>query len=121
MKLVTYGVTLNALELVALPPDVVIATFPVFAPLGTFTVTSVSEITEKLVAFTLPNVTAVVCVRLPPVMVTKVPTGPSVRVKLVICGMPLNFVELFSIPLGVVTVTYPVVVSAGTVARISPA
>lgn len=109
------------LKLVALPPEVLTANFPLLAPLGTVTVSSVSEITEKLLVFRPPKVTAVVWVRLAPMIVTAVPTGPSVGAKLVICGMTSNFVGLCRIRLGVVTVTYPLVASAGTVATISPA
>lgn len=36
-------------------------------------------------------------------------------------GVTVNVSELLSVPLGVVTVTYPVVAPAGTVAIISPA
>jgi hypothetical protein len=53
-------VTVNTPELTAVPPRVVIAIFPVFAPVGTVAVTRVSEFTVKLVAFTPPNVTFVV-------------------------------------------------------------
>jgi hypothetical protein len=44
-------------ELVAVPPGVVIAIFPVSAPGGTVAVTCVSEITVKVVALTPPNLT----------------------------------------------------------------
>lgn len=55
-----YGCTVKIPELVAVPPGVVIPILPVFAPVGTFAVTFVSEITVKLVAFTPPKVTFVV-------------------------------------------------------------
>jgi hypothetical protein len=42
----------------------------------------------KVLAFTPPKVTFVVCVRLTPTMVTTlVPTGPLGGVKIVICGV----------------------------------
>ena len=52
--------------LMAVPPGVVIVMCPVFAPVGTVAVTCMSEFTVKLVAFTPPNVTFVVWVRLTP-------------------------------------------------------
>src|SRR5208337_3144160 len=55
-----YCVTVKTWVLVAVPPGVVIAIFPVFAPVGTYAVTCVSEFTVKLVAATPPNVTFVV-------------------------------------------------------------
>ena len=70
----------------------------------------------KLVAFTPPKVTFVVCVRLTPAIVTAVPTGPLVGVKLVICGIMRKTPLLESVALGVVTLTLPVVATAGTVA-----
>jgi hypothetical protein len=58
----------------------------------------------------------VVCVRLTPVIVTGVPTGPLVGVKLLIDGTTRKFILLFRLPLGIATVTTPVVAPAGTVA-----
>src|SRR5579872_4309743 len=71
-----YCVTVKTPELIAVPPGVVIAILPVFAPEGTLAVTSVSEFTTTVVALTPPNVTLLVCVRLTPVIVTGVPTFP---------------------------------------------
>ncbi len=82
--------------LAAVPPGVVIPIFPVFALVGTVAITCVSEFTVKLAAFTPPNVTEVVCVRLTPVMVTMVPTAPLVGLKLVICGVSRNSTLLLS-------------------------
>jgi len=48
----------------------------------------VSELTEKLVALTPLNVTAVAPVKFVPLIVTLVPTGPLVGVKLLIVGVP---------------------------------
>jgi hypothetical protein len=106
----------NAVELVAAPPVVVMPILPVLAPLGTVAVTWVSEFTVKLVAFTPPKVTALVWVRLTPVIVTEVVTGPLVGLKLVICGVTRKFVLLVSVPPGVTTVTEPVFAPLGTVA-----
>ena len=50
--------TVNLVELAALPPFVVILIGRVFAAVGTVAVIWISEFTVKLVAFTLPNVTA---------------------------------------------------------------
>ena len=99
---------MNVPELVAVPPGVVTVIFPVLAPLGTVAVTLVLEFTVKLVAFTPPKVTLVVCFRLTPVIVTEVPTGPLVGEKAVICGMTRNILLLTKVRLGVVTATKPV-------------
>ncbi len=109
-------VTVKTPELTAVPPGVVMAILPVTAPLGTVAFTCVSLTTVTVVAFTPPKVTFVVCVRLTPVMVTTVPTGPLVGLKLVIWGVTRNFLLLVRVPLGVVTVTKPVVAPLGTVA-----
>lgn len=102
--------------LTAVPPGVVIAMCPVFAPVGTVAVTWVSESTVKLVAFTPPKVTFFVPVKLVPVIVTGVPTGPLVGLKLRIAGVTRNTLLLVSFPPGVVTVTEPVVALVGTIA-----
>jgi hypothetical protein len=108
-------VRVKLVALVAVPPGVVMAILPVSAPLGTIAVTRVSEFTVK-VAFTPWKVTFVVCLRLTPVIVTAVPTGPLVGEKLAICGVTRNILLLFSFPPEVVTVTMPVVAPLGTVA-----
>jgi hypothetical protein len=79
-----YEVMVKVVALDALPPAVVTATFPVFAPVGTVAFTCVLETIVKLVAWTPPNVTAVVCARLCPVMTTEVPIEPLAGVKLLI-------------------------------------
>ena len=107
---------MKTVELEAVPPEVAIAIFPVFAPVGTVAVTCVSEFTTKVVALTPPKLTLVVCVRLTPVIVTGVPTGPLGGVKLLIDGVTRKFILLFRFPLGIATVTTPVVAPAGTVA-----
>src|SRR5438445_5231404 len=55
-------VAVKTVALVAVPPAVVILILPVTAPVGTVAVTCVAELTVKAVAFTPPNVSAVVCV-----------------------------------------------------------
>jgi hypothetical protein len=69
------------------PAGVVMLIVPVTAPVGTVAVTSVLDFTLNSVAATPPKVTAEVWLRLTPVMVTLVPTGPLAGVKLVICGV----------------------------------
>ena len=63
-------ITVNVPELVALPPAVVILTFPVTAPVGTVAVTCVPEFTVKTVALTPPKVTLLAPVSPVPVIVT---------------------------------------------------
>jgi hypothetical protein len=77
----------------------------------------VAEVTVK-VALTALNVTDVAPVKFVPLMVTLVPTGPLVGVKLVIVGglATVNALELVAVPPGVVTLSGPVVAPAGTVA-----
>lgn len=69
------AVTVNALELVAIPPGPVTATLPVFVPLATTAVICVSELMTNC-ALIPPKATAVAPVKPEPVMVTLVPTGP---------------------------------------------
>ena len=71
----------------------------------------------KLAALPL-NRTAVAPVKFVPLIVTLVPTGPLVGVKLVIvgAGMTVKLVALVPVPPGVVTLSAPVVAPAGTVA-----
>src|SRR5579871_1788797 len=116
LRYLVYGVTVKLVLLEAVPPGVVTVIFPVTAPVGTVAVIWVSEFTVKLVAATPPNVTFVACVRLTPVMVTGVPTAPEVGLKVLTCGVTLNFLLLRSLPAGVVTVTAAVVAPAGTTA-----
>ena len=71
-----------------------------------------------LVALTPLNVTALAPVKFVPLIVTLVPTGPLVGVKLVIVGAltTVNAALLVAVPPGVVTLNGPVVAPAGTVA-----
>ena len=63
------------------------------------------------------NATAVAPVKFVPLMVTLVPTGPLVGVKLVMVGgfTTVNEPVLVAVPAGVVTLSVPVVAPAGTV------
>src|SRR5438132_10221555 len=70
-------VTVKLALLVAVPPGVVTLIGPVDAPAGTVAVIRVSLLTPKVAVVPL-NFTAVAPLRLLPVMVTLVPTGPLV-------------------------------------------
>jgi hypothetical protein len=69
------------------------------------------------------KVTAVAPVKFVPLIVTLVPTGPLVGVKLVMVGggTTVKALLLFAAPPGVVTLSGPVVAPAGTVAWIDVA
>src|SRR5256712_6691049 len=81
---------------------------------------AVAEVTVKL-AFTPLNVTAVAPVKFVPLIVTLVPTGPLVGVKLVIVGAltTVNALGLVAVPWGVVTLNVPVVAPVGTIVQIA--
>src|SRR5439155_971037 len=81
VKLAIVGATAKLLALVAVPAAVVTLSGPVVAPVGTVAWSVVSERTAKLAAVPL-KLTAVVRVKPLPLIVTTVPTGPAVGVKL---------------------------------------
>src|SRR6185503_10485226 len=88
-KLVIVGAlddTVKLAALVAVPPGVVTLSGPVVAAAGTAAWIAVAEVTVKLAALTPLNRTAVAPVKFVPLIVTLVPTGPLVGVKLVIVG-----------------------------------
>src|SRR5436190_1140651 len=94
VKLVIVGadaatVTVKIDALVPVPPGVVTAIGPDVAPLGTVTVICVSEFTLKTAPVPL-NVTEEAPVKFVPVMVTLLPTGPLVGLKLVTVGADGN-------------------------------
>jgi hypothetical protein len=69
-------------------------------------------------ALTPLKVTVVAAVNFVPLIVTLVPTGPLVGVKLVIVGalaMTVNALALVAVPSGVVTLIGPVLAPGGTV------
>jgi hypothetical protein len=108
--------------LVAVPTGVVTAMGPFLAALGTVAVIWESDATTK-VAATPSKVTELVPVNPEPVIVTLIPTGPLVGEKLLIVGAPgaevtVKLVALVAVPPGVVTLIFPVVAPAGTVAVI---
>src|SRR5438445_5978851 len=113
------AVTVKLLALVAVPPGVVTLSGPVVAPLGTVAEIEVEEVAVKLALVPL-NRTAEAPVKFVPVIVTGVPTGPLVGVKLVIvgAGMTVKLFVLVAVPPGVVTLSGPVVAPLGTVAEI---
>src|SRR5258707_757630 len=78
--------TVNAVLLVAVPAGVVTLSGPVVAPTGTVAWIAVAEVTVKL-ALTPLKATAVAPVKLVPLIVTFVPTGPLLGVKPVIVGL----------------------------------
>jgi len=117
------AVTVKALLLVAVPPGVVTLRGPEVAVLGTVTVIEVAEVTAKVAATPL-KATAVAPVKLVPVRVTLVPTGPLVGAKLVMVGglaVTVNALLPVAVPPGVVTLRSPVVAPVGTVAAIDVA
>src|SRR5439155_13482458 len=79
-------ITVNTAVVVAVPPGVLTLSGPVVAPVGTVSWIVVSEVTVKGAALTPLNVTAVAPVKFVPLIVTIVPSGPLVGVKLVIVG-----------------------------------
>ena len=114
--------TVNALELVAVPPAVVTLIGPVVVPADTVARIEVAEVTVKL-ALTELKVTEVAPLKFVPPMVTLVPTGPLVGAKLVIVGgsTTVNALLLLAVPPAAVTLIGPVVAPADTVARIAVA
>ncbi|HYR17113.1 MAG TPA: hypothetical protein VEQ67_23290, partial [Mycobacterium sp.] len=105
--------------LLAVPPEVVTLIGPVAAPAGTVAVIAVAELTVKLALVPL-NRTALAPVKFVPLMVTLVPTGPVVGVKLEIVGGLTNvkLPVLLAVPPAVVTLIDPLEAPAGTVAVI---
>ena len=109
-------VTTKLDELVAVPAGLVTWIAPDCAPVGTVAVICVLEFTVKLAAVPA-KVTAVVPVKLLPVMATLAPTGPFVGVKEVMEGATITtkLDELAPVPAEFVTWILPVLAPAGTV------
>ena len=114
------AVTVNEVELCAVPPGVVTRMAPVVALLGTVAVIVDALTMVKVVAVAPLNETAVVPDKFWPVIVTVVPGGPDEGVKPAIegTGITPNEVALSAVPPGVVTRMTPVVALLGTVAVI---
>jgi hypothetical protein len=87
------GITVKLVELVAVPPAVMIEITPVTDP-GITMPTSVVPELETTIAVVPPMVKAVGLLKLVPVMVTSVPTGPLVGVKEVMVGEDKGVGEL---------------------------
>src|SRR5439155_19507361 len=124
MELVVVGglITVKLPALLAVPPGVVTLIGPLVAPAGTVAVIAVAEPTVKLALVPL-NSTAVAPLKLVPLIVTLVPTGPLPGVKLVIVGglITVKLAALLAVPSEVVTLIGPLVAPAGTVAVIAVA
>src|SRR6266850_1969247 len=115
-------ITVKLPVLVVVPPGVVTLIVPVVALVGTVARMDVAELTVK-VALTPLKATPVVPVKLVPLMVTLVPTGPLAGVKPVIVGglITVKLPALVAVPPGVVTLIFPVVAAVGVVAWIEVA
>src|SRR5438477_7125437 len=114
--------TVKLAALLAVPPGVVTLIGPLVAPAGTVGVIAVAEVTVKLALVPL-NSTAEAPVKLVPLMVTLVPTGPLPGVKLVMVGglVMEKIGGALGMPTGEVTLIGPLVATAGTVAVIAVA
>src|SRR5204863_6650095 len=117
VKLVIVGglITVKLLALLAVPSGVVTLIGPLVAPAGTVAVIAVAEPTVKLALVPL-NSTAEAPLKLVPLMVTLVPTGPLPGVKLEIVGglMTVKLAALLAVPSEVVTLIGPLETPAGT-------
>src|SRR5207302_475759 len=127
LSIVTVGavvslITVKLLELLAEPPGVMTLIGPLEAPAGTVAWIAVAELTVRT-ALVAPNCTAVVPVKLVPLIVTLVPAGPLTGVKLVIVGElgTVKLLALLAVPPGVMTLMGPLEAPAGTVAWIAVA
>lgn len=120
LRRVGAGTTVKTPVLVADPTGVVTLMYPLVVPAAITAVTWVSFTTLTPVAAVPFTLTLEVPVRPLPLMVTVVPTGPLVGVKLEIEGVSrtVKTVALVTEPLAALTVIRPVVVPAGTTAVI---
>src|SRR5439155_8794381 len=115
-------VTVKASLLVAVPSGVTTEMGPVVAPSGTTALIWVSESMVKMALVPL-NWTSVAPEKSEPVIVTSVPTGPSVGANPVIVGtgggeVTVKASLLVAVPSGVTTEMCPVVAPSGTTALI---
>jgi hypothetical protein len=120
LVIVGAGITVKLVALVAVPPAVVTVTVPVAVPAATVAVICVSPFTVKDAAAVPLNLTAEAPVNAEPVMVTTVPTGPEVGVKLLTVGggITVKPAELVAVPAIVVTAIVPVELPVANVAVI---
>lgn len=112
------SMTTKSAVLVAVPAGLLTLTFPVVAPAGTVAVICVLEFAVNAVAGVPVKVTVVVPANPLPAIVTLVPTGPLAGVNEVMLGatMTVKSAALAPVPAGLVTLIFPVVAPAGTVA-----
>jgi hypothetical protein len=117
LKPVTVGgvVTVKLVPLVPVPDPFTTVIAPVLAPDGTVALMLVVLFTVYTASVPL-NLTLVTAVKLLPVMLTLVPTGPVPGVKLLTvgAGITVNELPLLAEPAGLVTLTNPVVAVFGT-------
>jgi hypothetical protein len=111
-------VTVKFVALIAVPLAVFTVIGPVVAPVGTLATICVA-VFDVIVAITPLNFTQVAPVRLVPLIVTEVPTGPLDGENEEIVGaadvvVTVKFVALVAVPLAVFTVIGPVVAPVGT-------
>jgi hypothetical protein len=115
-------VTVKLVELVAVPLGLVTEIGPVKAPEGTMAVIWVDVSAVKVVADVVLNLTSLTPMKFVPVIVTEVATGPLFGENEVIVGAPggvtAKLVELWAVPLKVMTEIFPDVAPEGTVALI---
>src|ERR1700693_4524176 len=111
-------VTVKVPDDVAVPPGVVTLITPVAAVAGTDVLMCASSVTVNVALTPLKNFTALPPVNPEPVIVTAVPAGPLVGLKLVIVGVAdevtVKLVVEVTVPPGAVTVIAPVAAVAGT-------
>ena len=116
------SVTVKSSALATSPPGAVTLILPVLALTDTVARICVSESTLNAAAILL-NVTCVAPVKLFPVIVTDVPIGPLFGVKEAMVGgcgiVTVKSLALVAVPSAAVTLIFPVVAPAGTLARIS--
>src|SRR3990172_8544041 len=109
--------TVKLVPLVPVPAGFVTETGPVVVPAATVAVIWRSESTTKPAGVPL-NTTTVAVLKLDPLIVTSVPTGPEVGVKDATLGAAttVKLPALTPVPAGFVTEIGPVVVPVATVA-----
>src|SRR6266567_571653 len=114
------GITVKLAALWPVPLAVVTLIGPVVAPPGTVAVIRVGELTVGLAEVTPLKATLVTLTKLAPVITTLLPMAPLVGLNPLITGrvVTVNTPALWAVPAGVLTLIFPVVAPAGTVAVI---
>src|SRR6266404_5220309 len=114
-------VTVKLVADVAVPPDVVTVILPVVEPFATVAVIWVALFTVNPDAALPLNAAEVAPVKLVPVMITAVLTGPLPGLNAEIVGpaaLTVKLVDEVAVPFGVVTLMLPVVAPLATAAVI---